>query len=167
MNGNTQFPLYDSVPDPSTDSPERSSPLHWFPSQYELALPSGEDYPHPDCQATSSVPNMFPPPIAHFQQYHQQETQLLEPPARDEVLSPLPLGGMQQLFEDRVTPPTPPVLEPFVHPTRSSHQFAFPTLTPAHTTGVLPTPSSTIPCDFGSINTTFPHPDPTDGGRHV
>ena len=64
--------------------------------------------------------------------------------AVSQVLSPLPLSGMQQLFEDRVTPPTPPVLEPFVHPTQSSHQVAFPTLTPAHTTGVLPTPSSTM-----------------------
>ncbi|KAI0333109.1 hypothetical protein GY45DRAFT_349785 [Cubamyces sp. BRFM 1775] len=85
--------------------------------------------------------------MAHFQQYHQQASgpaQLLEHPARDEVLSPLPLSGMQQLYEDRVTPPTPPVLEPFIAPARPSHQGAFPSLTPAHNMGILPTPSSTM-----------------------
>ncbi|KAH9890485.1 hypothetical protein C8Q73DRAFT_128009 [Cubamyces lactineus] len=90
---------------------------------------------------------MLPPSAAHFQQCHQRDsrsTQLLEPPARDEVLSPLPLSGMQQLYEDRVTPPTPPVLEPYIPPARSSYEGAFPSLTPAHTSGVLPTPSSTM-----------------------
>ncbi|OJT02017.1 hypothetical protein TRAPUB_7551 [Trametes pubescens] len=53
-------------------------------------------------------------------------------PRRDEMLSPLPLQGMQQLFpfQDTVIPPTPPLPEPSLPPAPSTYH-AYSSLTAA------------------------------------
>ncbi|CDO71923.1 hypothetical protein BN946_scf184940.g70 [Trametes cinnabarina] len=132
-------------------SPEFEQASEWLSRQY---------YPYYDAQ-TSNMPSPdFGGLTLDISTQYQERPKSFE---RDGVLSPLPLGGMQQLHEyhDRITPPTPPVHEyHFALPQLSLHR-THPSIASFQSSSSLPytplSPSSIpIPLSYDSPSHCIP-----------
>ncbi|KAI0355159.1 hypothetical protein OH77DRAFT_1521207 [Trametes cingulata] len=145
-------PSYDFAPQAGDDSSYPHPVRRWLQLQYAQSSSSGENYPQHNMSSDEAVRHPDPRslPLDTWPQYDvlsqdifpSQDTD--EAHARDKVLSPLPLDGMQQFFpyQDMVIPPTPPRPQPALPPMPSPYHIAYASLTPNYPSTTLPTPST-------------------------
>ncbi|KAI0373131.1 hypothetical protein BV20DRAFT_793640 [Pilatotrama ljubarskyi] len=146
MNDNSYtISSHECPPQAGNDSTDPCQVLQWYHSQYEWTSSSDEYHPQSDMSSNEAVRRPGLSSLHVWPQYDVLPQESEGPSGRDQVLSPLPLQGMPQIFQfqDTVIPPTPPRPEPALPPMPSPYYGTYASVTPNHPPSTLLTPSST------------------------